>query len=166
MENKHFDAIIVDLPDPSHPDINKVYSEFFYARLKELLSADGAIAIQSTSPFHTRDAFISIGKTLASAGFTTEQYHTNVPTFGEWGWSIGTLMGSSASTRIASHDSLPVPSQWLSKPQMLASFVFAPNYFKGADKINSNPLGSHQIYQYHQNAWKQRDGVFFIDHKQ
>ncbi|MDF1644256.1 MAG: polyamine aminopropyltransferase [Pseudomonadales bacterium] len=161
--NRHFDTIIVDLPDPSHPDINKVYSEFFYARLKELLSADGAIAIQSTSPFHTRDAFISIGKTLKAAGFNTEQYHTNVPTFGEWGWTIGTVMGGSASARIAHVESLPVPSQWLSKQQMLAAFVFAPNYFNNAAEIKSNPLGSHQLYQYHQNAWKKQDGVFFID---
>ena len=164
-EQQHFDTIIVDLPDPSHPDINKVYSEFFYARLKELLSADGAIAIQSTSPFHTRDAFISIGKTLTEAGFTTEQYHTNVPTFGEWGWTIGTLQGASASTRIRHFKDLPVASRWISKQQILAAFIFSPHYFDGSEQINSNRLGSHQLYQYHQTAWKQRDGVFFIDSK-
>ena len=162
---QHFDTIIVDLPDPSHPDINKVYSEFFYARLKELLNGDGAIAIQSTSPFHTRDAFISIGKTLTAAGFTTEQYHTNVPTFGEWGWTIGTVRGAAASARITDINTLPVASRWISKPQILAAFVFSPHYFNGSELINSNQLGSHQLYQYHQTAWKQRDGVFFINSK-
>ncbi|MEE8057688.1 MAG: polyamine aminopropyltransferase [Pseudomonadales bacterium] len=158
---RHFDAIIVDLPDPSHPDINKVYSDFFYARLKQLLSGDGAIGIQSTSPFHTKDAFISIGKTLHAAGFTTEQYHSNVPTFGEWGWTIGTVRGSPASARIANARPLTVPSQWLSKEQILAAFVFAPYYFNASDTIKANTLGSHTLYQYHQHAWKQRDGVFF-----
>jgi|GEM_PF-108859 len=160
---RHFDTIIVDLPDPSHPDINKVYSEFFYARLKELLSGDGAIGIQSTSPFHTKEAFISIGKTLRAAGFITEQYHANVPTFGEWGWTIGTVMGSSALARITTTAEQPlvVPSQWLSREQILAAFVFSPSYFSDASTIKINTLGSHRLYQYHQRAWKQRDGVFF-----
>ncbi len=160
---KHFDTIIVDLPDPSHPDINKVYSDFFYARLKELLNGDGAIGIQSTSPFHTKDTFISIGKTLRSAGFNTEQYHANVPTFGEWGWTIGTVMGKAATARIADIATMPVPSPWLSKEQILASFVFSPFYFNESEPIKSNTLGSHTLYQYHQHAWKQREGVFFAE---
>ena len=160
-DGRHFDAIIVDLPDPSHPDINKVYSDFFYARLRELLSGDGAIAVQSTSPFHTRNAFISIGKTLASAGFITEQYHANVPTFGEWGWTIGTVMGSRASVRLAQGDEAGWPTGWLSKQQMLAAFVFAPNFFDNKLAIKVNQLGSHRLYQYHQKAWVEQDGVFF-----
>ncbi len=175
-KGQHFDTIIVDLPDPSHPDINKVYSAFFYVRLKELLSADGAIGIQSTSPFHTKQAFVSIGKTLQAAGFNTEQYHTNVPTFGEWGWTIGTLRGGSASQRIAASrrfdkqatstntaDASTVnrATNWLSKQQILAAFVFSPRYFEGSESIKINTLGSHQLYQYHQRAWKQHDGAFF-----
>ncbi len=91
-----YDAIIVDLPDPSHPDLNKLYSDLFYKKLRELLSADGAISIQSTSPYHATKAFISVGKTLALAGFKVNQYHHNVPSFGEWGWTIGTLNGQDA----------------------------------------------------------------------
>ena len=44
---------------------------------------------------------------------------------------------------------------------MLAAFVFAPYYFNESDAIKTNTLGSHTLYQYHQRAWKQRDGVFF-----
>ena len=74
-----FDAIIVDLPDPSHPDLNKLYSVNFYARLKQLLAGDGVMAIQSTSPYHAKDSFISIGKTVKAANFNhVEQYHDNV----------------------------------------------------------------------------------------
>ncbi len=50
-----FDAIIVDLPDPSHPDLNKLYTVNFYARLKQLLAGDGLIAIQSTSLITQKD---------------------------------------------------------------------------------------------------------------
>ena len=45
-----FDAIIVDLPDPSHPDLNRLYSDFFYARLKQVLSPDGAIVFNRHRP--------------------------------------------------------------------------------------------------------------------
>jgi len=38
-----FDTIIVDLPDPNHPDLNKLYSAYFYRQLANLLSGDGAI---------------------------------------------------------------------------------------------------------------------------
>ena len=81
-----FDVIIIDLPDPSHPDLNKLDSVNFYYRLNHLLNGDGVIAVQSTSPFHARNAFISIAKTMQEANFSlVEQYHQNVPSFGEWG---------------------------------------------------------------------------------
>jgi spermidine synthase len=158
---RHFDTIIVDLPDPSHPDLNKLYSDFFYSRLYSLLNGDGAIAIQSTSPYHARNAFISIGKTLASVNFITEQYHANVPTFGEWGWTIGTKMGKSASQRIEDITELPLVDQWISKAQLNAAFVFSPNFYAKEKEVDVNRLGSHLLYQYHKKSWGKRDGVFF-----
>ncbi|MFC1603173.1 polyamine aminopropyltransferase [Pseudomonadota bacterium] len=164
-EGRHFDTIIIDLPDPSHPDLNKLYSDFFYARLKELLSGDGAIAVQSTSPYHAKKAFVSIGKTMESAGYITEQYHTNVPTFGEWGWTIGTVRGQSPSQRIAKVAELPIVDPWLSKAALEAAFIFAPAYFEGTENIEINRLGSHQVYQYHHEAWSKQNGVFFAQMK-
>jgi spermidine synthase len=158
----HYDTIIVDLPDPSHPDLNKLYSSYFYERLKELLSGDGAITIQSTSPYHAQKAFISIGKTLAHAGFMTNQYHTNVPTFGEWGWTIGTLRGKNARARINEKEQLPLADSWISKAQLEAAFVFAPSFYNQLDEIAVNHLGSHLIYNYHHDAWKNEEGIFFI----
>lgn len=157
----HYDTIIVDLPDPSHPDLNKLYSSYFYARLKELISGDGAIAIQSTSPYHSKKAFISIGKTLADAGFTTRQYHANVPTFGEWGWSIGTKYGKDPLQRIQETVFLPVTDPWISKAQLEAIFVFAPSFFQDHEEVGVNHLGSHLIYQYHHDAWEKEEGLYF-----
>ena len=162
-QDQHFDVIIVDLPDPSHPDLNKLYSTYFYQRLGELLSGDGTIAIQSTSPYHAKKAFISIGKTLESAGFAVDQYHANVPTFGEWGWSIGSKLGASPLTRIEQVDHLPLEAQWMSLEQIKAAFVFAPDFYQNADDIGVNHLGTHRVYQYHHEAWTRDDGVFSID---
>lgn len=156
-----FDSIIVDLPDPHHPDLNNLYSDYFYTKLGELLSGDGALAIQSGSAYHSKKAFISIGKTLQSAGFITEQYHTNVPTFGEWGWTIGVKHGKPVSQRLKALTTLPVDDPWISKDQLLAAFVFAPNYYDIADDILANELGSHVIYQYHRDGWQKEGGIFY-----
>jgi spermidine synthase len=94
-EGKRFDAIIVDLPDPNHPDLNKLYSTGFYNKLRHVLTGDGALVVQSTSPYHAKRTFLSIGKTIEASGFSqVDQYHANVPSFGEWGWTIAVPLGA------------------------------------------------------------------------
>ncbi|WP_434339442.1 polyamine aminopropyltransferase [Motilimonas cestriensis] len=156
-----FDTIIVDLPDPSHPDLNKLYSKHFYARLRQLLYGDGAIVVQSTSPFHAKQAFISIGKTLAAAGFShTEQYHQNVPSFGEWGWSIATKMGAPASVRAQQQQPLfPFELTWLNAEVFQAALVFPADYYRQRDQVLVNELGTHTLYQYHHQAWQSEMGL-------
>ena len=162
-QGRKFDTVIVDLPDPSHPDLNKLYSNYFYLRLKELLNGDGALVVQSTSPYHAKEAFISIGKSVADAGFITQQYHTNVPTFGEWGWTIATVHGKNALDRIKEIDLLPIQDRWLSKAMMEAAFVFSPSFYQNTSYIKVNKLGSHQLYYYHHDAWAQNEGLFLIN---
>ncbi|GLX82511.1 polyamine aminopropyltransferase [Thalassotalea eurytherma] len=158
-QNRQYDAVIVDLPDPSHPDLNKLYSVNFYARIKQLLSGDGLMAIQSTSPYHAKDAFIAIGNTVDAAGFAhTEQYHDNVPSFGEWGWTIAAKAGASPLARLEKLDKLP-EHQWLTKALMLSAFEFPENFYKNQSEIDINYLGSHTIYQLHQQAWQSQQGL-------
>ena len=159
-EERRFDVIVADLPDPNHPDLNRLYSDYFYARIRGLLTPDGVFVTQSTSPFHAKAAFLAIGKTLASAGFHVEQYRANVPSFGEWGWSIGTLAGRSASQRIA-EASATTPDGWLNEAQLDAAFAFPSGFFDELADVNVNRLGSHVIYSYHQQAWQRDRGVFF-----
>ena len=155
-----FDAIIVDLPDPSHPDLNKLYTVNFYARLKQLLSGDGLIVIQSTSPYHAKSSFISIGKTLHAANFKhVEQYHDNVPSFGEWGWTIGAKMGASPLTRLEKLKQLPVKHNWLNLDILKSAFIFPNNFYQDEKDIDINTLGSHTLYQLHQKAWQTQQGI-------
>ncbi|MGB5447206.1 MAG: polyamine aminopropyltransferase [Psychromonas sp.] len=150
-----FDVIIIDLPDPSHPDLNKLYSVNFYYRLNHLLNGDGVMVVQSTSPFHARNAFISIAKTIREAGFPfVEQYHQNVPSFGEWGWSIATKSGATVSKRLQNAQSLAVPTGWLTVPLLKSAFVFNKGFYDDINSIKVNQLGSNQLYQYHQQAWE------------
>ncbi len=154
-----YDVIIVDLPDPSHPDLNKLYSDLFYRKLKELLSNDGVVTVQSTSPYHAPKAFISVGKTLTSAGFTVQQYHHNVPSFGEWGWSIATLSGKDAKQRLQSLKQLSIEENWLTSGMIKASFEFPRDYYDQIDEIKVNTIGSMQLYQYHQQAWSENQNL-------
>lgn len=151
---KTYDTIIIDLPDPSHPDLNKLYSVNFYYRLQHLLSGDGVIVVQSTSPFHAKKAFISIAKTLQEAGYITEQYHQNVPSFGEWGWTIASKRGQTVSKRLENYQEIEVATQWLSLPLLKGSFVFNKGFYDTKESIKVNYLGSNVLYQYHQKAWE------------
>jgi len=160
-EGRSYDAIIVDLPDPSHPDLNKLYSDHFYARLRLLLAGDGVMAVQSTSPYHAKKAFLGIGKTIRLAGFSSvEQYHQNIPSFGEWGWTIASKMGKSPSQRLKDLPSkLPVDDPWVTKELMLAAFQFSAQFFSELSEIKVNKLGSHQLYHYHHEAWSEKEGA-------
>ncbi len=155
-----FDAIIVDLPDPSHPDLNKLYTVNFYARLKQLLAGDGLIAIQSTSPYHAKGSFISIGKTLKAAKFPhVQQYHDNVPSFGEWGWTIAAKMGASPLVRLNKLEQLPIQPTWLNLDLLKAAFIFPNDFYNNTENIGVNTLGSHTLYQLHQQAWQNQQGI-------
>lgn len=88
LSHESFDAIVVDLPDPSTFSIGKLYSITFFRELRELLAPDGLMVVQSTSPWVARKTFWCVNNTLEQAGFHTAPYHAYVPSFGEWGYVI------------------------------------------------------------------------------
>jgi len=152
-EGRRFDVIIVDLPDPNHPDLNKLYSTGFYNKLRNVLTGDGAMVVQSTSPYHAKRTFLSVGKTIEASGFSqVDQYHANVPSFGEWGWTIGVPHGASPKTRIENFKG-PLPESWATPEMIEASFVFGRNFFANKQPIKINWTRSNTIYQYHLQDW-------------
>jgi spermidine synthase len=162
-QKRQFDTIIIDLPDPNHPDLDKLYSDQFYSRLKLLLNGGGALVVQSTSPYHAKKAFISIGKTLAAAGYPyVEQYHQNVPSFGEWGWSIATIYGEPASHRIEKIKKLPIDDEWVTADVLKAAFVFQKDFYRNSSSIKVNKTGSNILYHYHSEAWKRDGEAMFV----
>lgn len=84
-----FDALIIDVPDPSNYSIGKLYSLSFFKLLPRIMHRDSVLVIQSTSPLVARKTFWCVVNTLAAAGFTATPYHAYVPSFGEWGFVIG-----------------------------------------------------------------------------
>ncbi len=83
-----FDLAIVDFPDPSNYSVGKLYTDAFYAMLRERLSTRGLAVVQSTSPGYARKTFWSIVTTIEAAGFVALPYHAYVPSFGDWGFVL------------------------------------------------------------------------------
>jgi spermidine synthase len=156
-----FDTIIIDLPDPNHPNLNKLFSTQFYAKVFTLLAGDGAMVVQSSSPYHAKNTFISIGKTVKYAGFLhVEQYHHNVPSFGQWGFTIATKNGQSAKQRLQNLTQLPVNDHWMTQGLMLAAFEFSQSFYANQANIKINRIGSMNAYQYHRDDWQKRLGIY------
>lgn len=86
-----FDAVIIDFPDPSNYAVGKLYTNTFYRLLRNALHPASVVVVQSTSPYVAPRSFWCVNTTLQSAGFNTLPYHTYVPSFGEWGYVIGSL---------------------------------------------------------------------------
>ncbi|MGD9160188.1 MAG: polyamine aminopropyltransferase [Desulfobacteraceae bacterium] len=83
-----YDVVIIDFPDPGSVELAKLYSQEFYLKLKRVMSENGMFVIQATSPYHAKEAFLGINRTIKSAGFNTLPYRNNVPSFGDWGWIL------------------------------------------------------------------------------
>jgi len=83
-----YDVIIIDLPDPNHAALGKLYSEEFYRLISKRLAAGGAMITQSTSPYFAPEAFWCIHRTMESVFSETVPLNVYVPSFGNWGFNL------------------------------------------------------------------------------
>lgn len=81
-----YDVIIVDLPDPNNESLNKLYTKEFYSLVRNHLSPEGVAMIQATSPVFATDVYWTINETVAATGMHTENFHVDIPSFGNWGF--------------------------------------------------------------------------------
>ena len=84
-----FDLVIVDVPDPINVDYNQFYGEGFYELCFKVLDQDGLILTQSGDYFKNSDKVKEIKSAIRDTGFNVIQYHTQIPTIGQWSWIIG-----------------------------------------------------------------------------
>ena len=145
---ERFDAAIIDLPDPNHETLAKLYSVEFYRLLRSRLAEGGAVATQSASPYFSRAAFWCIHRSLEEAGFAAAfAYHLDVPSMGDWGFNLAlTEPAEPSDIRIA------VPTLYLTEETALAMFVFG----KDVDQIDTQPnslLRPILIHYYDDPRW-------------
>ena len=87
-----YDAILIDLVDPSNDRLAKLYSQQFYRQAARILSPSGVMITQATSSYFSPHAFAMVASTVASAQPQRHitPFSINVPSFGEWGFVLST----------------------------------------------------------------------------
>ena len=124
---RRYDVIIIDLPDPNNEGLGKLYSRSFYRLAAGSLTPTGVLVTQATSPFYATDAFWCIRNTMAAATLSsvgggklnTLPYYANVPSFGQWGFVLGSMKPLSPQ-RIR----FSVPTRHLTEEMLAGMFVF------------------------------------------
>jgi spermidine synthase len=127
-----FDVVIIDLPDPNHETLSKLYSVEFYRLVARALYPGGAVVTQSTSPFFARAAFWSIHRTMEAAGLHVLAYHTNVPSLGDWGFNLATDEPVDSATL-----EVRVETLFLTAEQMPAMFRFGKDATEVEAHVNT-----------------------------
>ena len=140
-----YDVALVDFPDPSNFAVGKLYTTAFYRRLLHRLTPDGVFVVQSTSPLFARQAYWCVVETVRAVGATTWPYHVYVPSFGEWGF----VMGSRGTW--TPPDRLPAGLRFLDAQQLVAMFEFPPDM--GPVTADVNRLDNQALVQYYEREW-------------
>ncbi|MCS0543463.1 hypothetical protein NXY55_26145, partial [Aeromonas veronii] len=96
---RKYDLIIVDFPDPTDPVLASLYSIEMFQALGDCLTSNGLLVCQANSPEDTPIVYWSIGLTMEKAGFYTQGYHTIIPSFGDWGFQLGSKTPLSTQLR-------------------------------------------------------------------
>ncbi len=146
-QTEPFDFIVADFPDPSNFSVGKLYTTAFYREVRRVLSPEGAITVQSTSPFVARRAFWCVVHTLEAAGFATEPYHAYVPSFGEWGYVLASPRPLPPVTQ------LPEGLRFLNADTLAALFRFPPDMGEVPTEINR--LNNQALVRTFEEEWKE-----------
>lgn len=154
LENsdEYYDVILVDLPDPNNESLNKLYTNLFYRLCSNRLNETGVMAIQSTSPYYAKKAFWCINKTLEEEGLKVIPYHTEVPSFGDWGFQLAAKRQIDLSKL-----KLEVPTRFLNQENIEGLFLFAEDEKIDKNTIRTNTLSRPQLITYYLEAeenWK------------
>lgn len=141
-----FDLIVADFPDPTSYSLGKLFTTTFYRLAAKHLSADGLMVVQSTSPLFARQSYWCIVETVKQAGLRTYPYHVYVPSFGEWGFVIGSRVPFEPPQQ------LPSGLRFLSARNVAEMFVF-PNDMTPVD-VEPNRLNDQILVRYYDREWK------------
>jgi spermidine synthase len=140
-----YDAVIIDVPDPSNFSVGKLYSLTFFKLLHQVTHQKSLVVVQSTSPLVARKSFWCINNTLEAAGFLTKAYHTYVPSFGEWGYVIA------SNTPYQQPESYPQNLRYLNAQTADDMFRFPLDMAKVATKIQR--LDDQVLVRYFDEEW-------------
>ena len=137
-----WDVAIVDFPDPHSFSIGKLYTRTFYERLARRVAPDGEVVVQSTNPRMAPNSYWCIVRTMEEAGWSVRPYHAAVPSFGVWGYSLGTRR------------EVPVPDRVPDGCRFLTSEYLPTLFTLPADlvprDVDTNQLNTQALVRYYE----------------
>lgn len=145
-DTTRYDLIVVDFPDPSNYSIGKLYSTSFYRELTHLLTTNGLVVIQSTSPYIARKSFWCVNRTLQAVGFQTIPYHLYVPSFGEWGYVMALR-----NRHWRPDGPLPNGLKFITPQSIRQMLHFPPDMAQVTTEVNK--LNNQVLVQYFEDEW-------------
>ncbi len=140
-----FDIAVVDFPDPSNFSLGKLYTDTFYRAIARVLNPCGLVVVQSTSPYFAKNSFWCVVSTLASVGLHTAPYHAYVPSFGDWGYVIG----SKTPFQLAS--SYPADLRFVSSDTVKQLFWFPKDMLPTVRTVNK--LNNQSLVHLFESEW-------------
>lgn len=144
---EQFDYVVIDLPDPSNYSVGKLFTDRFYREIKRILRPQGAVVVQSTSPFVAPKAFWCVDATMRAAGLMTAPFHAQVPSFGIWGF----VAGFHPSRTFAVNPALPTGLRYVSAQTLAGMFVFPTDMDRLTTDINR--LDNQALVHYYEAEW-------------
>lgn len=145
-QGEPFDVAIIDFPDPNTYALGKLYTRRFYQMLRQRLTPDAAIAVQSTSPLFARKSYWCIMRTLESAGFFVKPYQIAVPSFGVWGYALASLKPFDVPSKA------PAGLRFLDDNSIASMFVLPADL--GPVEVEVNRLDNQSLVNYYESEWK------------
>jgi spermidine synthase len=143
---EQFDFIVADFPDPTSYALGKLFTTAFYRLAAKHLASGGLIVVQSTSPLFARRSYWCIVESVHQAGLHTYPYHVYVPSFGEWGYVIGSFAEWQPPSQ------LPAGLRFLSTANVKELFVFPVDMQPVPSEANR--LNNQVLVRYYEEEWK------------
>ncbi len=134
-----YDRIIIDFPDPHNEALSKLYSIEFFAMVRNILSDDGVIVTQSSSPFFSPHTYWTISHTLEEVFPEVANYQIPIPSFGVWGFNMA--MAQPGGT----DGDLPDGLRFLT-PEVLAAASVFPADLQPKRELVTNSIFNPTIY--------------------
>ncbi|WP_181349844.1 polyamine aminopropyltransferase [Thalassobacillus sp. CUG 92003] len=151
-----YDVILLDLPDPNNESLNKLYTKEFYSLVRNHLSPDGALMAQATSPVFATEVYWTINETIESTGLHTENFHVDIPSFGNWGFVFA------SRNKIAVEDlDINVSTEFLKESMLPSLTVFGKDEDREITNdegeqvpLKPNTLIDPHLIQKYEAAWR------------
>ena len=155
LKKHKFPLIIIDFPDPYNLHTAKLYTRQFYELVKSVLSPNGVLALQSTSPLFNRKSFLCIGNTLEEAGFNILPMKVNMRTFEDWGFYLASTQDSSFKMKSKLENfylKSEIDTRFLDKQAMKSCINFGKDIFYDREKYRFNDLNRLVLVQYYKDG--------------